>query len=325
MAEVLVNDAPVALAAAVTSTQTTVTRASASTGWPGDSNGPPSANFRLNVSVPGSTATPEIMLVTGGQGTTTLTVTRAVEPIQGQQVAQAFGTNAVMTPVLTAASPSLRQISSYDETVLTKLSLAPVAYWKLNDPVGSTTAADSSGNGYTLTVHGTVTFGEASVVPSDTETCAVGNGSTGYLESSGTPAKVPTAPPLSVVFCTRVVSYAVGSFLGWGAAAMISTENGPVQLNMDTGSYAASPVSVPSPSLFVLRWDAGNASLNMNGLQVLGLGAVSGDPGAGPVYIFQWSQLGSYFGINPMGRVAFFAGILTAKDEALLMQAFTGV
>ena len=202
MAEALVNDAPVALAAAITSTQTTVTRASATTGWPGDSNGPASANFRLNVS---DGTNQELMLVTGGQGTTTLTVTRAVEPIGtagSPATAYAFGTNATMTPTVTAAGFFAAQPASYDETVLTKLSLAPVAYWKLNDPVGSSTAADSSGNGYTLTVNGTVTFGEPSVVPSDSETSAQGNGSTGYLSAATFPAKIPTGnSPYSVICC----------------------------------------------------------------------------------------------------------------------------
>ncbi|MHB8313030.1 MAG: LamG-like jellyroll fold domain-containing protein [Candidatus Dormibacteria bacterium] len=105
MAEALVNDAPVALAAAITSTQTTVTRASNNTGWPGDASGPPSANFRLNVS---DGTNQELMLVTGGQGTTTLTVTRAVEPIGGQQASFAF-TTATMTPTITAGGLAATQ------------------------------------------------------------------------------------------------------------------------------------------------------------------------------------------------------------------------
>ena len=51
------------------------------------------------------------------------------------------------------------------------LSLGPSAWWKLADSVGSLTAADSSGNGYTGTVNGGVTFGQAGPIagsPQDT-------------------------------------------------------------------------------------------------------------------------------------------------------------
>lgn len=48
--------------------------------------------------------------------------------------------------------------TGYDKLVA---SLGPSGWWKLADAVGSTTAADSSGNGYTGTVNGGVTFGEA--------------------------------------------------------------------------------------------------------------------------------------------------------------------
>ena len=162
MTLVQTNRASFTSAEAITSaTQTTITRTSATDGLPGDSNGPASGEYAV-VFTDGN-GNFEIAYVTGGQGTTTLTLQRAAELIGGTQTALssvASGTTfyAVATAASISSGPS---IASYDTTVLTKLSLAPVAYWKLNDPVGSTTAADSSGNGYTLTVNGTVTFGEA--------------------------------------------------------------------------------------------------------------------------------------------------------------------
>lgn len=64
-------------------------------------------------------------------------------------------------------------------------SLNPTAWWKLADTVGSSTAADSSGNSYTLTKTGTVTFGTTGTpVPISSETCALFDGSTGFLSST---------------------------------------------------------------------------------------------------------------------------------------------
>ena len=217
-------------------------------------------------------------------------------------------------------------IPSFDTTVLTKLSLAPVAYWKLDDPVGSTTAADSSGNGYTLTVNGTVTFGEPGLVPTDSETCAKGDGSTGYLESAGTPALIPTAGPMTVICCVKNNVAANGSFVSWGVDQMLSTQANYLQFNASSGSYARAPAVGPAgtSALLVLRQDGTLTSLNINGASVPNVALAFADEGAGPVYVFQWGS-GGQFGANPVGRYAIFAGVLTPKDEALLMQAFTGV
>ena len=60
-------------------------------------------------------------------------------------------------------------------------SYGPSAWWKLNDPVGSATAADSSGNDYTGTPHGGVTFGQPGPIAG--QTAAAFDGSTGYIEA----------------------------------------------------------------------------------------------------------------------------------------------
>ena len=333
MAEALVNDAPVALAAAITSTQTTVTRASATTGWPGDSNGPASANFRLNVS---DGTNQELMLVTGGQGTTTLTVTRAVEPIGtagSPATAYAFGTNATMTPTVTAAGFFAAQPASYDETVLTKLSLAPVAYWKLNDPVGSSTAADSSGNGYTLTVYGTVTFGEPSVVPSDSETSAQGDGTTGYL-SGGPFALVPTgASPCTVIAACKAPSSSSGAA---ETIVMLGTDSAvgdDIRLfyNFSNPQYS----SITNTTAVYAGLTDGNTHLigcsySVAGMQVwfdgtlVGTALFTPNLTSAPVYLLS-NNASQMYGSAPTGRVAIFAGVLTPKDWALLTQAFTGV
>lgn len=70
-------------------------------------------------------------------------------------------------------------------------ALAPEAYWRLGDPVGSTTAADSSGNGFTGTVGGTVTFGQAGPIAASIDTAALFDGSTGVVTTT---ASITTAP-----------------------------------------------------------------------------------------------------------------------------------
>lgn len=68
------------------------------------------------------------------------------------------------------------QVSNYKTTILGE---NPLGYWRLGDPVGSTTAADSSGNALTGTVNGSVTFGATGGVAGDANTAAAFTG--GYI------------------------------------------------------------------------------------------------------------------------------------------------
>src|SRR5436305_1634976 len=85
--------------------------------------------------------------------------------------------------------PAPWETKVYDTTGLTPyatqvLADSPIAYWKLNDVVGTTTAVDSSGNGHTLTLSsGTVTYGTAGG-PVGTDTYPLFN--IGALTASGT-------------------------------------------------------------------------------------------------------------------------------------------
>ena len=72
--------------------------------------------------------------------------------------------------------------SSYETQVA---ALSPRAWYKLGEPVGSTTAADSSGNGYTGTVTGTVNFGQSGPFPYLTTVSGFSvNASSGYITSN---------------------------------------------------------------------------------------------------------------------------------------------
>ena len=66
-----------------------------------------------------------------------------------------------------------------DEYATQVLADGPVGYWRLAEPLGSTTAADASGNGGTGECSGGVTFGQTG--PAGGDTAAVFDGSTGRI------------------------------------------------------------------------------------------------------------------------------------------------
>lgn len=66
--------------------------------------------------------------------------------------------------------------------------MEPEAWWKLADAVGSSSAADSSGNDYPGTVHGRVTFGQVGpITGTPGDTAALFDGSTGYVSTTDEP------------------------------------------------------------------------------------------------------------------------------------------
>lgn len=71
-------------------------------------------------------------------------------------------------------------------------TLRPVAWWKLNDPIGSQTVRDFSGNGYTGNVVGGVTFGQTGpIIGTPADTAALFDGSTGYVLTAYSPLVLP--------------------------------------------------------------------------------------------------------------------------------------
>ncbi len=317
---VLVNNAPITLSTGPTATAATVTRSSATTGWPGDSNGPPAFPF---VCVLNAGTTYENVLVNGGYGTTTIDILRAVSPTNnGVQTAEDFsGGSCTMTPILAAPL-------GYDETVLHGLSLAPVLYWKCNEAVGATSVTDYSGNGYTGTVSGTVTFGVASIVPTDAETCCQGDGSTGYIATASAPALVPTGGPittLAVVGCSSLQTTAYGGVITLGSSSfsiLLGTAGNPsYQVNNSTVN-AAWPI-MGSAHVFGHVYDGQSESVLVDGVGVSSR-AMTGTWTAAQVYALTQSAGTNCLSL-PAGRFAIFAGVLTPADWRSLMQAFTGV
>jgi hypothetical protein len=68
-----------------------------------------------------------------------------------------------MSPVLVAPYRFAAPGSGYSGTVLAD---SPLGYWRLGE--GPATAADSSGNGRSLTYSGSASYGQPSLIPSDT-------------------------------------------------------------------------------------------------------------------------------------------------------------
>jgi len=68
--------------------------------------------------------------------------------------------------------------ASYQQTVLND---KPAGYWRFGDLAGSSTVADLSGNGYHGTVRGGVALGQPGALAGDSTTCALFDGSSGYI------------------------------------------------------------------------------------------------------------------------------------------------
>ena len=335
MTLVQTNRASFTSAEAITSaTQTTITRTSATDGLPGDSNGPASGEYAV-VFTDGTNF--EIAYVTGGQGTPTLTLQRAAELIGGTQTALssvASGTTfyAVATAASISSGPS---IASYDTTVLTKLSLAPVSYYKCNEAVGASSIIDYGTAAVDAVVHGTMTFGTAALVPTDSETSVTGDGSTGYATPASYPASYPVGrDPFTIIWVMKyngTTASANDIFLG------TTSNNEGLGILTGYGGTAALEIAVYGSTLalyssfageahlFGVFYDGTNLGMMLDGNQI----TPSGNPAFSSLNITAgvFDIIGGPNGYTnyPTGRYALFNGLLTPKDWALLMQAFTGV
>lgn len=123
------------------------------------------------------------------------------------------------------------------------MSHAPLGYWRLGEPSG-TTAADSSGNGRNGTYFGTYTLNRPSLIPSHTANGSLGCGDgTGYVNVPPGPA-IPMAGK-TLLFAIKMTSLATFSYLlhvgnyltsARGAAPYINTD-GTIALEFFDGSF----------------------------------------------------------------------------------------
>ena len=133
-------------------------------------------------------ANAEIVRVTA-VSTDTFTIIRNQDSSTAMSIAVGYQIDQGVTAGLLAQYATL--LGTYDAQVA---NLSPSAWWKLSDAVSSTTALDSSGNGYTGTVTGGVTFGQAGAISGNPlDTAALFDGTTGYISSSISVPNVSTA------------------------------------------------------------------------------------------------------------------------------------
>jgi hypothetical protein len=122
MPEAFSNGAVSTLNGAINNSQSTITIQSGDT-----SKFPASGNYRIAVT---DNVNTELMLVTGGQGTATLTVTRAVEAFAGSATIFAFASGSQVVQVLTGAGFSqLVGLTTSNVTLTTTLTQAAADTW----------------------------------------------------------------------------------------------------------------------------------------------------------------------------------------------------
>jgi|SRR6185436_10775995 len=225
------------------------------------------------------------------------------------------------------------------------LADSPVAYWRLNEAAGSTTAADLSGNGYTGTKAGGVTFGVASPQP-DGSTAASSTGVDG--SHVAIPATdVSPGGPLAAIQGTSAITiegwfnattmtfpanYRLGiSFVGQGSSYMGFYDGfvGPTgvhplaKLNIGGSQQGIGDVG---PALTAGTWylldatyDGASMKLYENGVQIGTTLSASGtlDLGLGShgMYIVGYVGTGGPYGWNGgMSNVAVYNYALTATQ-----------
>lgn len=116
------------------------------------------------------------------------------------------------------------------------LADAPTAYWRLDEPSG-TTAADSSGNAHTGTITGTVTLAQGGALQSDTNQAMVFDGTTGFI--SATAFNWPTTLTLEAWIRTRttaLVPILSNRLVGGAGSYLAVTAAGKLQYLNSSGS-----------------------------------------------------------------------------------------
>ena len=219
------------------------------------------------------------------------------------------------------------------------LSLKPVLYWKLNEANNAATVKDYSGNGLTGTVS-TVTsgdFGNAGVVPSDTETSFQSNAN--YIQTTGYPAALPSGNAA----WTLVACWRNGPTAGPGTAEIVSmgtqsTASQVADLGFGSNQLFASNFGGNLGPTFALSDAKSLVGFSYDGEQVrtlwlnaqpvaAGLGVVTplNIAGTGTPHFYANRGSDGSPGHGFLGRVACFSRELNAKEWRQLMNSFTGI
>ena len=202
-------------------------------------------------------------------------------------------------------------------------SLGPSAWWKLNDPAGSATVADSSGNGYTGTVYGGVTFGQPGPIAGGK--AAAFDGTSGYIATTFQPTFNAItilvwidAIPADFGLNTRVMAAGGAGSNGFdfyvrnGAGIYIELGSSPYPNN----GWSQDPGA--GWELWVLTWDGATVRGYYQGVQQVAVpGPSSAIACAAPLTIGGYSPGADLFP-GSIGEVAIFPYALSAAQIAAL-------
>lgn len=213
----------------------------------------------------------------------------------------------------------------FDSAVLAHTSTTGV-YWALEDVSGTTSAADSSGNGNALTCT-SFTFGEPGIVPSDSDTCALltssSHGNSSYQPSFsafsiGAVINCPTVPTASTLIA--------GCWTSTDAAEIRISASGKPVCVVGNGT---SNITITGPTaltaghtcLVVATWDGTTVTLYTYDITArteftAATGSLSGSLTSGAA----WDVGGSTFA-GYIGRVFGMPVALTSTQVAALYTA----
>lgn len=195
---------------------------------------------------------------------------------------------------------------------------APVAYWRLGDALGSSTVADSSGNGHTGTVNGGITLGQTGAIR-DGNTAALFDGSTGYVTIADNAALTPSVAVTLELWMyptdntdTRMLidKYSASGFylVRVGAELRFSVGYEELQFN---------PSAVNAWSHVVATYDGATLKLYLNGVLVQSLASVSGvaSSSGAPVLLGSYNGLAQMFK-GPLDNIALYLYALSPAQVA---------
>jgi RHS repeat-associated protein len=161
---------------------------------------------------------------------------------------------------------------------------SPVAYWPLDEPAGSTTAADASGNGANLAMTGSYTFGQAGAIAS----CATGDtglslASTGY---GGATVTLPTRSYTLEAWAERTRTGVYEEMIAGGSGTFAGLQFGFTSSNQfycadSGGSVYATAAQTPAPGAWHEYACTYDATTQTRTLYVDGSSAQSNSSGGG--------------------------------------------
>lgn len=217
------------------------------------------------------------------------------------------------------------EVSNYDALLR---SFGPSAWWKLADAVGSTSVRDWSGNGYTGTVNGGVTFGQPGpIAGSPADTGALFDGSAGYIAVA--PAASMWAGSFSVIGWVNpsaTPANNTGAFaVQGGSDASTSLDfDGLGHLKADFYNEAViSNALVPNLQWTMVGFSFTRSTLNVQ-LWINGAADTSGILATSPTITSTTAYLGvgivNIFFSGTLAEVAIFPTALTAAQVAALWE-----